>query len=328
MALKDGALIAFSIGLYSTVSISIVFLNRTMFGKTFPFPVFISWFQQFVGCLFLKVLGIIGEQFPSVAVYPNVQVEWSKIKGVSPLTLSFVAMIGLSNTCLKHTPVSAYLIARALTIFFNLLLSMMILRVTFSARSWMACGVVMLGFLVGSLDPTTLSLAGILAGVLASFFQALYNIQIKRCLPVVNDDQNELMFYNLFISSILFVPCIFLFGDADFWKEFPYKHDPPFWPLIMQLVISSLLGVGITFASYLCVKVTSPVTYNVVGYAKSCLQSIIGIAVFHEPYSRSSLSGLTLTLLGSYWYSRVKMAEAQAAVEAPDDLEMKNKSDG
>ena len=109
MALKDGALIAFSIGLYSTVSISIVFLNRTMFGKTFPFPVFISWFQQFVGCLFLKVLGIIGEQFPSVAVYPNVQVEWSKIKGVSPLTLSFVAMIGLSNTCLKHTPVSAYL---------------------------------------------------------------------------------------------------------------------------------------------------------------------------------------------------------------------------
>ena len=109
MALKDGALIAFSIGLYSTVSISIVFLNRTMFGKTFPFPVFISWFQQFVGCLFLKVIGLLGELFPSVAIYPNVRVEWSKIKGVSPLTLSFVAMIGLSNTCLRYTPVSAYL---------------------------------------------------------------------------------------------------------------------------------------------------------------------------------------------------------------------------
>eukprot|EP01069_Polyplicarium_translucidae_P004632 Polyplicarium_translucidae@DN2623_c0_g1_i5.p1 len=58
----------------------------------------------------------------------------------------------------------------------------------------------------GSLDTKTLSIGGIASGAASSVFQALYNVMIKRSLPLVNGDTNVLLVYNVGLSSLLFIP--------------------------------------------------------------------------------------------------------------------------
>eukprot|EP00921_Rhytidocystis_pertsovi_P004390 GHVQ01007648.1.p1 GENE.GHVQ01007648.1~~GHVQ01007648.1.p1 ORF type:complete len:551 (-),score=109.81 GHVQ01007648.1:361-2013(-) len=313
-----------SILLYSCVSLGIVFLNRKIFSDSFQFPVFVSWLQQVVGLGAFQLLSILSSNFKAFSclrdLFPRVTLERSKLRAIAPLSMAFVGMIGFSNTCLKYVQVSTYQVARALTLLFNLILSKLILKTYISRNSAVACGVVMSGFVVGSMDPETLSMIGVVTGIVSSVFQAFYMVQIKRSLIYLNNDQNVLLCYNLFMSAIMFFPMIFIAGEGGFIYELPISpSDERLWVVWSLLISSGMLGILLTMATYWCVRVTSPVTFNVVGYAKACLQSLGGIVLLGDLVTAKSLSGILLTLVGSFYYSHVKMTEKPAAATQPTD---------
>eukprot|EP00922_Rhytidocystis_sp_ex-Travisia-forbesii_P052212 GHVS01077483.1.p1 GENE.GHVS01077483.1~~GHVS01077483.1.p1 ORF type:complete len:464 (-),score=37.88 GHVS01077483.1:243-1634(-) len=303
-----------SICLYSCGSLGTVFLNRKLFTDSFQFPVFVSWLQQVIGFAAFQFFSVLSPRMNCLApirpLFPSVAIQWAHIRAVLPLSLAFVGMIGFSNVCLKYVQVSTYQVARALTLLLNLILSYLILGTSVSFKAGAACAVVMSGFFVGSMDPQTLSLLGIGTGVMASLFQAFYMVQIKSALAHLNDDQNILLFYNLLLSSLIFFPVIFLAGEGNFINELPLSTmHPSFFSTWSLLISSGLTGILLTIATYWCVRVTSPVTYNIVGYAKSCLQSVAAIVLLGDIVTARSLLGIMLTLAGSFWYSRAKMAE-------------------
>ncbi|CEM39086.1 unnamed protein product [Vitrella brassicaformis CCMP3155] len=321
-------MVVFSIAFYCAVSLCIVFLNYTIFTDTLPYPVFVSWFQQAMGLVVFVAIGWIGQFVPSLAFWKPYSFKWHLAVRVLPLTVVFVAMIGFSNTCLKHVQVSTYQVARSLTIVFNIVLSYVILGQRSSLMTIVACLVVVSGFIVGSLDPSTLSLMGILTGSMASFFQAIYMVQIKNVLRHVDGDQNVLMSYNLTLSAVLFVPVIFIAQEEKFYEALPFELTWDAANVWGSLCASGILSVLIAIASYLCVKHTSPLTFNVVGYAKACLQSIGGIIFFADMVTPKSLLGICLTLGGSIGYGQVKFAERQAAMRASSSTTSKDKEGG
>ncbi|KHJ83842.1 hypothetical protein OESDEN_16453 [Oesophagostomum dentatum] len=102
---------------------------------------------------------------------------------VLPLSLVFVAMISFNNLCLKHVGVSFYYIGRCLTTVFNVVCTYLILGQRTSARAIGCCFIIIAGFLLGvdQEDASgTLSILGVIFGVLASLSVALNAIYTQR----------------------------------------------------------------------------------------------------------------------------------------------------
>jgi drug/metabolite transporter (DMT)-like permease len=55
-------------------------------------------------------------------------------------------------------------------------------------QSMAACGVVIVGFFLGSWGEVNFSLAGLIFGLISSVFVALYGIYVKKVMHLLNDD--------------------------------------------------------------------------------------------------------------------------------------------
>eukprot|EP00922_Rhytidocystis_sp_ex-Travisia-forbesii_P007477 GHVS01010907.1.p1 GENE.GHVS01010907.1~~GHVS01010907.1.p1 ORF type:complete len:700 (+),score=99.53 GHVS01010907.1:136-2235(+) len=243
-----------------------------------------------------------------IEFFPKESFEASSCWSVLPLALCFVGMVAFSNLCLKYTQVSTYQVARSMTLLFTVGFSYAVLGQRQSFQSMTGCFLIVVGFLVGSLDPSTLSLLGVGMGVCSSAFQACYNVAIKTTLDRVGNRQGVLLFYNLLISSFLFIPVIWLAGEG--WvvtEELPWNPmDPKFWDVWPSLWLSGLLSTMMNLSAFTCVKVTSPVTFNIAGKTKACVQSLGGIVLFGDYVTSNSLVGIGSCLLGSFVYSHSK----------------------
>eukprot|EP00918_Siedleckia_nematoides_P061430 GHVU01134111.1.p1 GENE.GHVU01134111.1~~GHVU01134111.1.p1 ORF type:complete len:456 (-),score=15.22 GHVU01134111.1:231-1535(-) len=312
-------------GMYCLASIGLVFVNRITFTHVFPYPVFVSWWQQVVGLTLFRIFARIGRSVPLFSFFPEVTFEGPLLIKTIPLSVSFVLMVGLANVTLKFIQVSTYQVARSLTLLFNLILSILILKTRVSARCWIACAIVIAGFIVGGLDTSTMSLIGLVFGGLSSLCQAYYNVTIKNSMSLFDGDANKLLCYNLFISSFLFIPFIFICGEGASFAHLPFELGDPrtmrIWGCLMG---SGVLGISLTGVIYHVINLTGPVSFNIVGYAKACVQSLGGIVVLHEPYTLQSISGIGLTLFGSFYYSRIKYQEGKE--ESKDEKRERDES--
>eukprot|EP00920_Eleutheroschizon_duboscqi_P015990 GHVT01037516.1.p1 GENE.GHVT01037516.1~~GHVT01037516.1.p1 ORF type:complete len:533 (+),score=74.31 GHVT01037516.1:4034-5632(+) len=297
--------------LYCLVSVSIVYLNWWVFTGVFRYPTFVSWIQQITGVCMYYLFAWIGHVSgnPSFARFPFEVPKLSTAMKVAPLTFAFVGMVGAANICLKYAQVSTYQVARSLTLIITGILSYLILKQKQSKPTMLACAVVVLGFIIGALDPTTLTFLGVLFGAISSFFQALYNVMIKKALVHVNNDTNRLLMYNLIVSSILFFPACLLAGESQAFFDIPKPSHVDFYSVWIGIIGSGILATVLNLATYLCVKVTSPLTFNIVGMTKACIQSVGGIVFLGDIVTLQSLVGIILTLVGSATYSQVKLKE-------------------
>eukprot|EP00921_Rhytidocystis_pertsovi_P027052 GHVQ01043604.1.p1 GENE.GHVQ01043604.1~~GHVQ01043604.1.p1 ORF type:complete len:516 (+),score=37.70 GHVQ01043604.1:213-1760(+) len=306
-----------AIMMYCFVSISIVYLNWWVFTVSFKYPVVVSWIQQCVGLCVYYLLSIIGHfgGVEPLKVFPLRRPELVTAFKVLPLTLSFVCMVGSANVCLKYAQVSTYQVARSLTLIMTAFLSRVVLHQFLSFKTILACCVVVVGFFVGALDPSTLTFLGVLFGITSSFFQGLYNVMIKRSLVHVQGNTNMMLLYNLSMALILFIPIILLADETRAFYHLP--TEPSVW---LGIAGSGCLATLLNLVSFQCVKVTSPLSFNVVGMGKACVQSAGGIIFLGDRVSINSLMGILLTLIGSGWYSQVKLEERLRYTSAPADV--------
>nr|CCA30163.1 hypothetical protein NCLIV_069350 [Neospora caninum Liverpool]CEL71278.1 TPA: hypothetical protein BN1204_069350 [Neospora caninum Liverpool] len=234
---------------YMAASLATVFLNHKLLSDLFPFPLTLSWLQEVVGVAMYLLLSAVGRASRSVAeetrphrsslarqssvflrrtltaslrspaaaslgtFFPHTSADARTLSRVLPLSLAFVCMVGFSNTCLKHVQVSTYQVARSLTLLFNMVLQRILLDIRVPLGAALSCGVVCVGFLIGSLDASTLSLAGALTGAVSSLFQAVYTVHIRKTLDSLGGAHAAVMFYNMVNASFLFPPLIWATGE-------------------------------------------------------------------------------------------------------------------
>jgi len=85
--------IASVVGFYFFVSISLVFLNKSLMTRDFEFPLFITWYQLVVALVLVWILGELGKSVPAVSMIPPMEFNWDIAKKVMPLTFVFVDTI-------------------------------------------------------------------------------------------------------------------------------------------------------------------------------------------------------------------------------------------
>ena len=233
-----------------------------------------------------------------------------------PLSLIFVSMITFNNLCLKYVKVSFYLVARSLTIVFNVLLSYLLLHIYTSVPVLVCCSIVIFGFYIGSEGEMDFSLMGTLFGVCSSLFVSLNSIFTKKMIPRVRNNSWTLCYYvelckandhqNNMNSSLLFLPLILIFERKTILEYAASFFSPMFWSI---MTLAGVFGFLIGIVTILQIKLTSPLTHNISGTAKACVQTMIAVSVFHERITLRSVIGTCCVLFGTFMYSMVRNRE-------------------
>lgn len=177
------------------------------------------------------------------------------------------------------------------------------------------CGLIILGFIMGVREEgsiTNLSYTGVLFGVTGSLFVCLNAIFTKRCMPAVGGDIWKLQLYNNFNAAVLFVPVLLISGDFTTLANFSHLQDHYFW---LMMSLSGVFGIGIGYVTGLQIKVTSPLTHNVSGTAKACVQTVIAVAVVNLDKTAFWWTCNLMVLGGSGLYTFVKHSDMKAALE-------------
>ena len=151
---------------------------------------------------------------------------------------------------------------------------------------------------------------GVMFGVLASMSVALYAIYTKKVLPAVDQNIWKLALYNNLNACVLFLPVMLINGD--FGEVFSFKKlgDHYFW---FAMIMGGIFGFAIGYVTGLQIQVTSPLTHNVSGTAKACVQTVLASAIFHEVKPVLWWVSNVVVLFGSAAYTNVKRMEMKEA---------------
>uniref|UniRef100_A0A1B6F945 Sugar phosphate transporter domain-containing protein n=1 Tax=Cuerna arida TaxID=1464854 RepID=A0A1B6F945_9HEMI len=301
--------------LYWIVSIVTVFVNKTLLSGEevkLEAPIFIAWFQCLVSSLICIVMGQLSGCFPDTFHFPmGNPFSPSIAMKVIPLSFLFAGMISFNNLCLKYVGVAFYYVGRSLTTVFNVLFTYIVLHEKTSKRCIICCLVIISGFLLGvneEHDTGSLSVMGVLYGILASLCVALYSIHTKKVLPAVGNHIWMLSFYNNVYSSLIFIPFIIMNNEVPEVSNYEKLDSVYFWTL---MVIGGLCGLAIGYVTSLQIKVTSPLTHNISGTAKACVQTILATYWYSETKSGLWWLSNSIVLMGSAGYTRVRQQEIE-----------------
>ena len=288
--------------------------HSTTEGTSIPAPLFVTWFQCVLTSIILYVLGEAGKGAdPSsfFAQFPPAVYEAPVAKRLLPLAAIFVGMITFNNLSLKYVEVSFYNVARSLTIVFNVGLTYFFLGETTSMATLGTLFVVVAGFFVGSASEMRFSLLGSAFGLTSSLFVALNGIWTKKSMAVVDGNQWKLQLYNNVTASIFFLPLIFISGEWPIIvRNWHLLSSLYFWAV---MCIGGLFGFLIGIVTILQIKFTSPLTHNISGTAKACVQTILALYIWGNPTNAANMVGTGLVLLGSGAYTYVRSGEMDAA---------------
>lgn len=302
--------------LYWIVSLSLIFVNKHILSGSFgnyDLSIFVAWYQCCTGSIVIFVSGLLFNSMKWSFQIPSVSARTLLEQDILILSYTFVGGLTLNNLMLKHISVAFYQVARSFTLVFTVMLSVYILSKPFTKKVLVCCCLVIGGFSLSVKEEDvsgTLSLWGILYGIVASFFIALCGIYLKKGEKIVKGDTLKLTYCNSINGAIIFIPLIYSSGQLSMVINSPTFYDPWFW---IFLTCSGLLSLGIGWASALQIKYTSPVTHHISINAKSVVQTILAVLYFHEQKSFLWWCGNLLVVSGVmvYAYEKIYAAEME-----------------
>jgi GDP-fucose transporter C1 len=120
---------------------------------------------------------------------------------------------------------------------------------------------------------------GAFCGVASSIFVALNAIYTTRCLPCVDNNVWRLCLYNNFNACILFLPFMIIFGELSPVLNYSKLFNLPFW---FAMTMAGVLGFSMGYVTGYQIQMTSPLTHNVSGTAKSYVQTLLAVIAYTE----------------------------------------------
>jgi GDP-fucose transporter C1 len=313
---------ALAVSFYMTVSIGLVFLNRLVLtDKTEKAgALFVSWYQFVVAYLLILIITTFFPTVPLLRLFPRLSYDpWVFVK-VIPVSATYLLMIGFNNKCLEYVSVSAYQIVRSLTIVFNIILTYFVLGNRTSCLAMVGCAGVIAGFFFGVEGEINLSVRGAVYGVSSSLFVALYSIAVKRVMELLDNNEYLLIEYNTPVAIVALAPVVWWAGEFEGLGGRSLR----FWGL---QTVAGVVGFVINIAIFLNIKYTTPLTHNLSGTVKACLQTLLAFVVFpgSEIMTKMKFIGTVLIIGFSAFYARVRQIEMKNKITK--DAEAKEKGD-
>lgn len=301
------------IALYWVVSISMVFINKHILSVNLggsDLTIFITWFQSTSAVFCITSLRVwCGFKRNTTVSFPSLDLYSVLHSDVLTMALTFVCSLVFNNLMLKHIEVSFYQVARSFTLIFTVILSMVMLKKSVSMYSTAACAIVVLGFYLGvdqEDSSGTLSIWGVIYGILACFTTAVCGIYIRKAESVTEGNSLKIAYFNNVNSSLFLLPLVYSTGQLG---SVLYSDSTPSFQFWIYLTISGVMSLSIGWVSTLQIKYTSPITHHVSSNAKSVTQTVIAVLYYGTYKSALWWCGNFLVMGGILFYAYTKYLE-------------------
>lgn len=304
--------IAWVVGLYWFVSIAMVFINKHILSGSYginDLSIFVAWYQSLAAVMLIKLIMWISQYMRLGLTLPSLNLESLLSSHMLRLSFSFVIGLTFNNLMLKHIDIAFYQVARSFTLIFTIMLSFCILKKSVTLLAMLSCALVIMGFVIG-IDQEdhagTLSVWGIIYGILASLSNAVCGIYFKQAEKVLDGDSLKQAYYNNINSVWIFLPLVISSGQVQQVMSSDLMYNLNFW---IFLTFSGFLSLSMGWVSALQVKYTSPVSHHISINAKSVAQTILAIIFYNEYKTFMWWCGNLLVILGILLYAYTKMNE-------------------
>jgi GDP-fucose transporter C1 len=227
-------------------------------------------------------------------------------------------------SCLTEQPAHPTQAAKSQHILFSLLLSAA-LGETAAPVIMLSCAGVTVGFIINAMAEVDIiksllheeisSLVwGMIAGLVSSFFVALYPLLLKRSMLTGLDNWQISINVNL-MSFIWFLPLIGYEIVHGGMLNNPVLYDTKFWAFNFA---TASVGFVLNLASMLQVRLTSPLTHMVVGAFKGAVTTCLGVLMFGNMMNFTSAIGVGILILSSFAYSYLKYQHSTSEIKSED----------
>eukprot|EP00499_Haloplacidia_sp_CaronLabIsolate_P010397 CAMPEP_0196772410 /NCGR_PEP_ID=MMETSP1104-20130614/2216_1 /TAXON_ID=33652 /ORGANISM="Cafeteria sp., Strain Caron Lab Isolate" /LENGTH=336 /DNA_ID=CAMNT_0042142545 /DNA_START=1 /DNA_END=1011 /DNA_ORIENTATION=- len=287
--------------LYGTVSIAITFFNKAVLSVYhFGMPNLLTLIQMLFSLAFL----VLAKRYRLIE-YPDF--DPALLKPMAPLAISFFLMVTTGLAALEFLNVPMFGALRRLTTLITMLSEMMLQGKPFVPRIALPIMVMVIGAIVAGATDLTFSFVGYFLVFLNCIFTATYLVFINRLSKQTGLSTFGLLFYNNIMCVPLVAVTVLATGELPEMVTFPHWARFDF---LVCFVASSSMAILLNYTIFLCTAVTSALTTSVTGQVKTIVTTVVGLFIFGDvQITLSNVSGLSLGILGSIWYSAIKYQE-------------------
>ena len=322
--------VAMAVAGYATCSSLMLILNKIAV-HTLPAPSLVLFVQLMLAAAVVRGAGMAG-------LADVDKLEYEKVRGFAPVALAFLCVIYANIKTLQHANVETFIVFRASTPLVVSLADYFFLgRALPSCRSWLSliglvcgvCGYVLsdtnkefngcefyecvhcvvsllqqMLIMNSSSEPLVALDMWIAAWYTMFCFDQIY---IKHAVETVNMRSNwGRVFYCNFLAALPLIPSAygeFVRLDADVWTA----------NSAAALMVSSLLGCGISYFAFLCRKVLSATAFTVVGNCCKIATITINCIIWDLHASPEGIGFLLISLACAFFYRQAPLRNSMSS---------------
>ncbi|TFK56648.1 hypothetical protein OE88DRAFT_1715606 [Heliocybe sulcata] len=343
--LKVAGVVAFYMG----AALVMVFVNKAVLQTAPSLPLLFLLNQLIIAVILLHAGAFVT---PRIEL-PHLDLPTAK-KLFPVVSVNIIGLV-FNTLCLRDVEASFFQIARGMQLPLTILVSSLVAKKSPSRLVILSATVVTVGFLLGvspSLsrqnitdtdestvdipayavaDPHKPSLLSLFYGFLSSLFIAVHAVLIKSSLPHCNNSTIQLAYWTNLGSAVLILPFVLLGGEAWRITSEVFGDTSAWWAsegftFVWGSIVTGVFGFLLCVAGLLSIKITSPVTHMFSSAARSVLQTLLGVWIFHDLLNVKRALSILVILGGTMYYTYVKSLEAaqppMPALSQNNDLEM------
>eukprot|EP00750_Incisomonas_marina_P000682 INCI1046.2.p1 GENE.INCI1046.2~~INCI1046.2.p1 ORF type:complete len:356 (+),score=83.42 INCI1046.2:275-1342(+) len=295
----------------------IVSMNKTIFGDSinFKFPTSLVAIHSIVTWFGLKCASLAGGFEPKS--FPH--------KPLILMALSFAAYNVASQANLNLNTIGFYQISKILVTPAVMVMQFFLFGLG-STLEVKACVLLMcIGVGLATISELSITVVGFIVGMTAVVGAAQQQIVIKRFQQNLEASSNQLLLaYTPYCFAVLTVlsPIDGFLPNAKFNNVIEWAKSDNATPYNIAFIVGSgFCGLFVSLSTFLFIKSTGPLTYNIVGHLKTISILTTGYLFFQEDMNTKKVIGIVLAMIAVIWYSRIKLLQMQAAASenAADD---------
>lgn len=168
-----------------------------------------------------------------------------------------------------------------------------------------------------------LNLLGTIYALLNILCTSFYQIWCGNLQKSLEANPLQLQLYIAPLSALLIIPVVPMFDNWSPFKEDSILNFPMTQSTVVSILITGVLALCVNISIFLLIGKTSPVTYNVAGNGKTAFLLALDFLVFGRPFQLANVIGLTTTLAGVIWYTRLKLKEREERKAGTQDMQLK-----
>ncbi|RNF27404.1 UDP-glucuronic acid/UDP-N-acetylgalactosamine transporter [Trypanosoma conorhini] len=306
---KDAALLEMTAGtaprrlkllaalLYAAMSVGIMMLTKTILTEfdfhCFMFVGFLQYAATTVVSLLRRRQGAVS--FPLKGLVRIILVDLFPL----PVVFVFNTLSGLGATQALNMPL--FVLLRRLSIALTLLGEAVLLRYRHDWETRAAVALMIAGAVIATSLDVRAPLRGILFVLANDACTALNGVLTRRKMDEGRFSSAGIMFYtNAFAACFAGV---LLLCDVRRERTALRRFDGWTPALLAALALNAVSGYGISYATYLCMRLNSPLTVSMIGAGKNVVTSYVGMIFSDYAFTVPSFVGVNVSVLGCIVYS-------------------------